>query len=81
MFLQWFWIYFPIVATFGITMLTAHALIPSMVNTGHLPETTQKLRIQLTMLAALLFAAGAVVLILGINAELDVRAIWDRVFI
>jgi len=28
-----------------------------------------------------LFAAGAVVLILGINAELDVRAIWDRVFI
>jgi len=32
MFLQWFWIYFPIVVTFGITMLTAHALIPSMVN-------------------------------------------------
>jgi len=81
MFLQWFWIYFPIVVTFGITMLTAHALIPSMVSTGHLPEATQKLRIPLTIFAALLFAAGAVVLILGINAELDVRAIWDRVFI
>jgi len=28
-----------------------------------------------------LFVAGVVFLVLGINAELDVRAIWDRVFI
>ena len=81
MFLQWFWIYFPIVVTFGITLLTAHALIPSLVNTGHLPESTQKLRIPLTMFAVLLFAAGAVILVLGINAELDIANIWDRVLI
>ncbi len=81
MFLQWFWIYFPIVVTFGITLLTAHALIPSLVSTGHLPESTQKLRIPLTMFAVLLFAAGAVILILGINAELDITNIWDRVLI
>jgi len=79
MFLQWFWIYFPIVV--GITLLTAHALIPSLVSTGHLPESTQKLRIPLTGFAALLFAAGVVILILGINATLDVRNVWDRFLI
>jgi uncharacterized paraquat-inducible protein A len=81
MFLQWFWIYFPIVVTFAITLLTAHALIPSLVITGHLPESTQKLRIPLTGFAVLLFAAGVVILILGINATLDVRNVWDRFLI
>ena len=81
LFLQWFWIYFPIVVTFAFTMLTAHALIPSLIMTGHLPESAQKLRVPLTGFAALLFAAGAVILILGINAELDITNIWDRVLI
>ena len=81
MFLQWFWIYFPIVVVFGMTLLTAHALIPSLVITGHLPESAHKLRIPLTGFAVLLFAAGVVILILGINASLDVRNIWDRFLI
>ena len=81
MFLQWFWIYFPIVVTFGMTLLIAHALIPSLVMTGHLPESTQKLRIPLTGFAVLLFAAGVVVLVLGVNATLDVRNVWDRFLI
>ncbi len=80
-YLMWFWIYFPIVVTFAITMLTAHALIPSLVNTGHLPESTQRLRVPLTGVAALLFAAGVVILILGINSTLDVRQIYDRFLI
>ena len=81
MFLQWFWIYFPIVVTFGMTLLIAHALIPSLVMTGHLPESTQKLRIPLTAFAVILFAAGTVILVLGINATLDVRNVWDRFLI
>ena len=78
LFLQWFWIYFPIVATFAITMLTAHAIIPSLVITGHLPESTQRLRMPLTGFAALVFVAGVVILVLGIDASLDVRQIWPR---
>ena len=81
MFLQWLWIYFPLVVTFGLTLLTAHAVIPSMVNTGQLPESTQKLRIPLTGIAALLFVAAVVILILGINAQLDVKEIYDRLLI
>ena len=80
-FLQWFWIYFPIVVTFAITMLIAHALIPSLVITGHLPESTQRLRVPLTGFAALVFVAGVVILVLGINATLDVRQIWPRFLI
>jgi hypothetical protein len=35
----------------------------------------------LTGFAVLLFAAGAVILVLAINAELDIANIWDRVLI
>ena len=80
-YLQWFWIYFPIVVTFAITMLTAHALIPSLVNTGHLPESTQRLRMPLTGFAVLLFVAAVVILVLGINATLDVRHVYNRFLI
>ena len=78
LFLQWFWIYFPLVVTFAITMLTAHALIPSLVITGHLPESAQRLRVPLTGFAALVFAAGVVILVLVVNTALDVRQIYDR---
>ena len=78
LFLQWFWIYFPLVVTFGITMLTAHALIPSLVITGHLPESAQRLRVPLTGFAALVFAAGVVIMVLVINSALDLEQIYDR---
>ncbi|MEE8465839.1 MAG: hypothetical protein V3S68_05125 [Dehalococcoidia bacterium] len=81
MFLQWFWIYLPIVVTFAITMLTAHALIPSLVNTGHIPESMQRLRMPLTGFAALVFVLAVVILVLGINATLDVRQVWPRFLI
>ncbi|PKB71669.1 MAG: hypothetical protein BZY87_04145 [SAR202 cluster bacterium Io17-Chloro-G6] len=81
LYLQWFWIYLPIVVTFALTMLTAHALIPSLVNTGQLPESMQRLRPILTGFAALLFVAGVVILVLGINATLDVRQVWPRFLI
>ena len=80
-FLMWFWIYFPIVVTFALTLLAAHAIIPSLVNTGQLPESAQRLRVPLTGFAVMLFAAGVVILVLGINATLDIRAVYDRFLI
>lgn len=78
LFLQWFWIFFPLVITFAITMLTAHALIPSLVITGHLPESAQRLRVPLTGFAALVLAAGVVIMVLVISSALDVEQIYDR---
>ena len=42
--LQWLWIYLPLVVTFALTVLIAHAIIPSLVTTGHLPATASRLR-------------------------------------
>ena len=69
LFLQWFWIYFPLVVAFAVTMLTAYALIPSAVATGHLPASASKLKIPLTAVALVLAVAAIIMLILGINQE------------
>ena len=81
LFLQWFWIYFPLVVAFAVTMLTAYALIPSAVATGHLPASASKLKIPLTAVALVLAVAAIIMLILGINQTLDVRNFWDRLLI
>ena len=78
LFLQWFWIYFPLVVIFALTMLTAYALIPSAVNTGHLPPSAAKLKLPLTAFALLVAAAAIVILVFGITRTLDVRNFWDR---
>ena len=81
LFLQWFWIYLPLVVTFAVTMLTAHALIPSAVATGHLPASVGRLRWPLTGFALLVAVAAIIILILGINQTLDVRNFWPRLLI
>ena len=79
--LTWFWIYLPLVITFALTMLTAHALIPSLIITGHLPASASRLRLPLSGIAFLVFAACIVILVLGINKTLDVENFWDRYLI
>ena len=81
LFLQWFWIYFPLVVMFALTMLTAHALIPSLVITGHLPASANRLKLPLNLFGLLVFAAAVVILVFGINQTLDVRNFWDRMLI
>ncbi len=81
LFLQWFWIYFPLVVVFAVTMLTAHALIPSAVSTGHLPQSVSRLKWPLTGLALIIAVVAIVILVLGINQTLDVRNFWNRLLI
>ena len=78
LFLQWFWIYFPLIGAFALTMLTAYALIPSAVATGHLPASASKLKLPLTIFALLVLAGAIVILVLGIIQTLDVRNFWNR---
>ncbi len=81
LFLQWFWIYLPLVVAFAVTMLTAHALIPSAVSTGHLPPGVAKLKLPLTLIALIIAVAAIIILALGINQTLDVRNFWNRLLI
>jgi multisubunit Na+/H+ antiporter MnhB subunit len=62
-------------------MLTAHAVIPSLIVTGHLPASASRWRIPLSGFAFLVFAAAIVILVLGINKTLDVENFWDRYLI
>ena len=81
LFLQWFWIYFPLAVSFAVTVLTAYALIPSAVATGHLPSNASRLQIPLTAIALLILVAAIIILILGINQTLEVRNFWNRLLI
>ena len=42
--LHWLWAYFFVIVILAFTFLTTHAIIPSLVSSGHLPEKFSKLR-------------------------------------
>ena len=42
--LHWLWAYFFCIVILAFAFLTAHALIPSLVSSGHLPKRFLKLR-------------------------------------
>ena len=79
--LQFFWIYFPLIVTFAVTILTAHAIIPSLINTGHAPESFTRLRTPLTGFAFVVLIAAVVLMVLVIRSTLNVENIWDRFLI
>ena len=79
--LQWLWIYLPLIVTFVLTMVIAHAILPSLVLTGHLPGKVLRLRVPMTGFALVLLAAAIVILILAINQTLTVENFWDRYLI
>jgi hypothetical protein len=76
--LQWLWIYLPLIATGAVTMVIAHAFIPSLIITGHVPPGWIKLRIPLTAFAVVILAMAAVVIGLALNQATAVENFWDR---
>ena len=76
--LTYFWIYVPLVLTFALAMLTAHAIIPSLIITGQLPASAGRLKFPLTLFSALVFAAAAVMMVLTVDRTLDLAKFWDR---
>lgn len=79
--LTWLWTYIPLVLIFAITILTAHAIIPSLISTGHLPQSANRLRLPLTGFALLLLVGAVVIMVFAINKTLDVEKFWDRYLI
>ncbi len=86
--LTYFWIYVPLVLTFALTMLTAHAIIPSLMITGHMPASIGplsvnpgligRIRIMMTAFAGLVALAAVIMMVLTVNKALDVDKFWDR---
>ena len=76
--LTYFWIYVPLVLTFALTMVTAHAIIPSLIMTGQLPESMGKVRVAMTAFAGLVFVGAVIMMVLTVNRALDLEKFWDR---
>ena len=76
------WIYYPLIIIFAFSMMTAHAFIPSMVHTGHLPSVALKARIPLTVVGFICLAIA-----IGYMANIVVFTpdaldnMWERILI
>ncbi len=76
--LTYFWIYVPLVLTFAFTMLTAHAIIPSLIITKQLPTSAGRLKLPLTAFAGLVLVAAVIMAVLTVERTLDLARFWDR---
>lgn len=81
---QWLtllWILFPLVITFAFSMLVAHAFIPSVILTGHLPARASVLRIPLTVFGLLAgVAAGVLVVLALVMTWTTLTNFWGRIW-
>ena len=64
---------------FSLSMLAAHALIPSLVNSGHLPEEYGKIRPVFYLIAfAAFLGVISYLAFVGVNAERSFGEIYSR---
>ena len=75
------WFYLLLIVTFAVTMLTAHAIIPSLISTGHLPKGAGLLRFSLTVTALVILAFALTVLSMAVNLAYVLESIYDRFWI
>ena len=61
--LHWLWAYFFCVVAIAFTFLTAHALIPSLVESSHLPKSFMMLRRPLYLGTAILVGLAVLFMI------------------
>ena len=79
--LTYFWIYFPLIITAAFCALTAHAFIPSLISTGHLPQSAGRFRKPLTIFGLLVLVVAAVLFVMVVKLTLRVENIWNRFLI
>ena len=79
--LHFFWYAVLCSIGFGFNFLLAHAIIPSLVSTGHIPQSVNKAR-RMFYIGALGFLSLVVLNLIIIASKLDtLTVIWDRSWI
>ena len=79
--LRFLWAYVLFALAFTSLFLTAHAIIPSLVTTGHLPAQAAKLRPFVYAAAGGALVIAALLLALTLANANVVGKIWDRYLI
>lgn len=76
------WVYFFLIVGFAFTILTAHAIIPSLVSTGHLREDEARgLRRPMYLVALVILGVAMFFLTLTVNKTYLLEDFWDRFWI
>lgn len=76
--LQNLWLYLVLIATFGIVMLTAHAVIPSLISTRQVPQSANLLRFSLTVAGLGILVIAIILLIFTIEVARVIEIFYDR---
>ena len=79
--LRFLWAYLLFALAFAALFLTAHAIIPSLVITGHLPGQAARLRPFIYAAAGVALVIAALLLALTLASADVVGKIWDRYLI
>ena len=80
--LTYLWIYFPLIIIFAFSMMIAHGMIPSGVQTGTYPAFFSKLRIPITVVGVAALAGAVVMMYLTIvQSPITLLNVWDRLFV
>jgi hypothetical protein len=80
--LRWMWMILIFAFFFAAHMLLAHAIIPSLLDSGHVPdglrERARKLRLPLYVMSFLLLACAAYFITIMVNSSQELHQFWPR---
>ena len=79
--LHWLWAYFFVIVLLAFTFLTAHAVIPSLVSSGHLPGQFTKLRGPMYLGVAVFAALAVLFMVLTVGNSLLLENLYNRFWI
>ena len=79
--LHWLWAYFLCIVIIAFTFLTAHALIPSLMASGHLPREAQKLRPPIYAGSVIMLGLAMLFLAWTVNNSYLLEQVYNRFWI
>ena len=78
---HWFWAYFFTIVILAGTFLTAHAIIPSLVSSGHMPKKFLKLRPPLYLGVVVFLGLAMFFLTWTVNNSQLLKDLYNRFWI
>ncbi len=79
--LHWLWAYFFCIVIIAFTFLIAHAIVPSLVSSGHLPKSFLKLRQPMYIGVAVFLALAMLFLTWTVNNSHLLENLYNRFWI
>ena len=79
--MHWLWAYLFCVVILAFSFLTAHAIIPSLVATGHLPRKFLKLRSPMYLFAAVFFGLAVFFMVWTVENTRVIDGLYNRYWI